>query len=45
MTDTTPATAPVTSRATTREWLGLVVLLLPTMVLTMDLTVPYLAIP
>ncbi|MGW5052648.1 MFS transporter [Actinokineospora sp. NPDC004072] len=32
-------------RATAREWLGLAVLLLPTMVLTMDLTVLHLAIP
>ncbi|UVS78204.1 MFS transporter [Actinokineospora sp. UTMC 2448] len=39
------ASAPPSSRATLKEWLGLAVLLLPTMVLTMDLTVLHLAIP
>src|ERR671934_630727 len=39
------AAAVVSSRATTREWLGLAVLALPCLLYSMDLTVLHLAVP
>jgi DHA2 family multidrug resistance protein-like MFS transporter len=46
MDATTPAVSAATpARATRREWLGLAVLALPAMLLAMDLTVLYLAVP
>lgn len=45
MDATTPAAAAIPARATYREWLGLAVLALPALLLSMDLTVLYLAVP
>ena len=33
------------TRATRREWIGLIVLMLPTILIAMDLTVLHLAVP
>src|ERR687891_780637 len=38
-------TASDTARAGRREWIGLAVIALPSMLYSMDLTVPYLAVP
>lgn len=45
MDATTPAATANPQRATAREWLGLAVLALPALLLSMDLTVLYLAVP
>jgi DHA2 family multidrug resistance protein-like MFS transporter len=45
MTTTLSAPAPITAKATRREWLGLIAIALPCMIYSMDLTVLNLAVP
>ncbi|HEY4111120.1 MFS transporter [Puia sp.] len=41
----TQAPIPVSDKAGRREWLGLLLLVLPTLIVSMDMTVTYLALP
>ncbi|MEU5090925.1 MFS transporter [Streptomyces sp. NPDC021356] len=41
----TPPTTPVTTKAGRREWIGLAVLILPVLLVSMDITVLYFALP